>query len=61
MWWMIRALLTVLLLYVGFVVFGLLLSFLFKAAIVLFLIAAAYYLYHRGTRERWNRMFGRRH
>lgn len=59
MWWIVRAVLTVFLLYVGFVVFSMLLSFLFKAAVVLFLIAAAYYLYHRGARERWERMFGR--
>ena len=60
MWWIVRAILTVFLLYVGFIIFSALLSFLLKAALVVFLIAAAYYLYHRGTRERFSRLFGRR-
>ena len=60
MWWFVRAMLTVFLLYVGFIIFSALLSFLFKIALVVFLIAAAYYLYHRGTRERVHRVFGRR-
>lgn len=60
MWWIIRATLTIFLLYVGFIVFSVLLSFFLKAALVVFLIAAAYYLYHRGTRERFLRMLGRR-
>ncbi len=53
----LRFILTLFLIYVGFVVVTAVLSVLIKAALFLVIIAAAYYLYHKATRERFRRYF----
>ncbi|MHB1628440.1 MAG: hypothetical protein ACYCVB_08695 [Bacilli bacterium] len=48
------------LIYVGFIVFSAVLSLLIKIALLLFLAAGIYYLYHRATHRGWRRMFFKR-
>lgn len=48
------------LIYVGFIVFSAVLSLLIKIALLLFLVAGIYYLYHRATNRGWRRMFFKR-